>query len=242
VSAGQPRRALVLADGESADRPALDRAWPGWDASIDLVVAADGGARLARELGLGIDRWVGDGDSLDVAEIEALRSENIAMDEVRPDKDESDTELALLAAIGSGATDVTILGALGGPRLDHALANVDLLAHPGIGDAEIRLLGGSSRVSIIVARPSAAENPESATGEPVTRRFAGAVGDLVSLLPLSETVRGVTTEGLRYALQDEPLLLGPARGLSNVRTGSIATISIRSGRLLVIDTTVSLVT
>ena len=59
------RRAIVLADGAAPTRAQLDAAWPGWDAGIALVVAADGGARHATALGLRVDRWVGDGDSID---------------------------------------------------------------------------------------------------------------------------------------------------------------------------------
>jgi len=44
-----------------------------------------------------------------------------------------------------------------------------------------------------------------------------------------------TTDGLRYPLRDESLELGPARGLSNVRLGASATISVRKGRLLVVE-------
>ena len=43
--------ALVLADGAAPSRASLDAAWPGWDAGLDLVIAADGGARHATTLG-----------------------------------------------------------------------------------------------------------------------------------------------------------------------------------------------
>ena len=58
---------VILADGEAPTRSLLDRAWPGWDHDIALVVAADGGAAHAATLGLRVDRWVGDGDSVDPA-------------------------------------------------------------------------------------------------------------------------------------------------------------------------------
>jgi hypothetical protein len=54
---GDRASGLVLADGDAPTRTGLDRAWPGWDDGIDLVVAADGGARLAGALGLAIDAW-----------------------------------------------------------------------------------------------------------------------------------------------------------------------------------------
>ena len=41
--------------------------------------------------------------------------------------------------------------------------------------------------------------------------------------------------GLRYPLRDEPLVTGPARGLSNVRVAPDAAVTVRRGRLLVVE-------
>lgn len=219
-------RAIVLADGDPPARAALDAAWPGWAEGVDFVVAADGGARLAASLGLGIDAWVGDGDSLGEAALDELRSAGIPITLAPPDKDESDAELGVLAAIRAGARDVTVLGALGGPRLDHALANVALLAHPAADGVAVRLLDGHSRVRLLVAPAS--------DGGSARLDLAGRVGDLVSLVPL-EDATGVTTTGLRYVLQDEGLPAGPARGLSNVRDQARADVRLRRGRVLVVE-------
>ncbi|HYN68803.1 MAG TPA: thiamine diphosphokinase [Candidatus Eisenbacteria bacterium] len=228
-----PVRAIVLADGTAPARADLDAAWPGWDAGISLVVAADGGARLAEPLGLRIDRWVGDGDSLGPAAIDALRAAGVPVTLAPPDKDESDTELAVLEAVEAGATDLTILGALGGRRLDHALANVALLAHHALVGRSARLLDAGTRITMLSGGASdVTGDGAAATAE---RRFDGRAGDLVSLFPYAGTAEGVTTEGLRYPLHDEPLHLGPARGLSNVRLGSSATVSVRRGRLLIVE-------
>ena len=59
--------ALILADGDAPDRAFLDAAWPDWADDIRVVIAADGGARHATALGVDIDAWVGDGDSIDPA-------------------------------------------------------------------------------------------------------------------------------------------------------------------------------
>jgi thiamine pyrophosphokinase len=229
---GKHLRAIVLADGTPPTRPGLDRAWPGWDASIGLVIAADGGARLAKPLGFRIDRWIGDGDSLDPAELAALREAGVPTELVRQDKDESDTELAVLAAAGA-ASDITILGALGGLRVDHAIANLGLLAHQQLVGRDVRLLDDRSRVSLL-------QSVGANTDGQVTRELDGRVGDLVSLLPMGDSVEGVTTDGLRYPLEDDRLVAGPARGLSNVRLSRRARVSIRSGRLLVIETPATL--
>ncbi|HEY0443821.1 MAG TPA: thiamine diphosphokinase, partial [Candidatus Limnocylindrales bacterium] len=232
--------ALVLADGERPARAGLDAAWPGWGDAARLVVAADGGVRLARELGLRIDLWVGDGDSAAAEDLDALRAAGVPLDLVARDKDESDTELALLAALRRGATDVTIVGGLGGRRFDHAMANVLLLGHPAAAGRAVRLIDERTRVTMLVAggapRGAGANHaaPADVTGD-VTVRLLGRIGDLVSLLPLGDSARGVATTGLRYELANDPLEAGPARGLSNVRTAAEATVSIRIGRLLIVE-------
>ncbi len=221
------RHALVVADGDVPAHAALDAAWPGWDAGVADVVAADGGLARARALGVRPDVLVGDLDSLAPALAAQAEADGIPARRARPDKDESDAELALLEAIARGATRITMLGAFGGPRLDHALANVWLLAHPALASAAIVLLDARSRVFLVQA--------PGHDGGPVTRALPGRGGATITLLPFGGDVAGVTTRGLVYPLRDEPLTVGPARGLSNVRESTEASVTIRSGRLLVVE-------
>ncbi len=143
-------------------------------------------------------------------------------------KDESDAELAVVAALRRGARHITVLGALGGKRFDHALANVGLLGLPAPGEAEVELLDGSTRVRLLRA--------PAADGKIARCSLAGSKDDLVSLLPVGALAVGVSTDGLLYSLRDEDLLPGPARGLSNVRVAADASVTLRGGRLLVIET------
>src|SRR4051794_16734608 len=219
--------ALILADGDGPTRDELDRAWPGWDAALGLVVAADGGARLAARLGVRIDRWVGDGDSLGADALERLEAEGVPIERARPDKDESDTELAVGAALREGADGIVIVGGLGGRRVDHALANVGLLAMPELTNRMAVILDRRSRLTLIQAPGPA--------GAPVNRPLPGRAGDLVSLLPLGRGVEGVTTRGLDYPLDDEPLPAGGARGLSNIRSATDAEVTVKAGWLLVVE-------
>lgn len=223
------RRAIVLAGGAVADRATMDAAWPGWDDGVSLVVAADGGARHALALGLGIDRWVGDGDSIDAGDLAALAATGVRIHRVPAEKDASDSELALETAIEAGADGFIVLGGLGGLRLDHGLANLGLLQHPGLGRRQLVLFDGhAARVTLLAA-----------VDAPAAVELRGRPGDIVSLLPVGATAEGVTTDGLAYPLREEPLLLGRTRGVSNVRTGAVATVELRSGRLLVIETPVT---
>jgi thiamine pyrophosphokinase len=125
-----------------------------------------------------------------------------------------------------------VVGGLGGDRIDHALANIGLLAMAELRDRPAMLLDARSRVTLLRA--------PAPGGEPVLRPLAGRIDDVVSLLPLGDGVSGVTTRGFRYPLSDEPLPAGPARGLSNVRTTTDASVTVRSGLLLIVESPATL--
>jgi thiamine pyrophosphokinase len=219
-----------VADGDVPSRPGLDHGWPGWDLDTSLIVAADGGWDKAERLGLEPNVLVGDGDSLaPETAARASATAGVTVEPARTDKDESDAELAILAALARGAVAVTVLGALGGRRFDHALANVGLLALAP-AEVSVQLLDATTRVRLLAA-------PDAA-GRPVTMPLPGETGDLVSLLPLGVPAEGVTTVGLRFPLSNETLRPGPARGLSNVRLSPGAAVTLRRGSLLVVETRV----
>lgn len=218
--------ALVLADGTCDPIEALDAAWPAWSEGIGWTVAADGGARHAAALGQALDLWVGDGDSLGEDGLADLAAAGVPIRRLAVDKDESDTELALLAAIEVGARRITVVGALGGARFDHALANVWLLADSRLAGCDVRIVDGAARIRLV---------------GPGRHDLGGRIGDLISLMPFGGDVLGVTTMGLRYPLRGEPLPLGPSRGLSNIRDRDDASIELQVGRLLVAETPVTLV-
>jgi thiamine pyrophosphokinase len=229
--------AILVGDGDVPAQAALDAAWPGWAAAADLVIAADGGARKAERAGLVPDLVVGDGDSLGESGLAEIRAARIPLELAATAKDESDLELALVAAVARGAGRLTILGALGGNRFDHSVANAWLLAHPALDGRTALLLDARTRVQLLSAPTEgyAATGTADVTG-PAEVVLVGSPGDLVSLFPFGADAVGVTTDGLAYPLREEPLFAGPARGLSNVRTGMEARVSLRSGRLLIIET------
>jgi len=187
-----------------------------------MIIAADGGA-------LALERWkilphlvVGDMDSLGQAGVERLAKKGVGVAKFDPAKDESDLELAVAQAIAAGANEILILGALGGERLDHEAANLLLLADPEYRGMHLEARRGALRVRALRGPGSLA--------------LAGPVGALVTLLPVNGDAAGVTTEGLRYALRNDSLRFGRARGLSNEVTGSPASVSLEAGTLLIFET------
>lgn len=90
---------------------------------FDIIICADRGYEHALKLGLKPDIIVGDFDSYD-----GELPDNIDIRHCIPEKDDTDTLLAVKIAISQGTDHITIYGALGG-RFDHALANLQTLGY-----------------------------------------------------------------------------------------------------------------
>jgi len=185
----------------------------------DGLVAADGGANWLVAHDLTPSLLVGDLDSVRPLLVADLRERGVTIEQHSPRKDETDAELALLRAVEMGAMRITLIGALGG-RIDHTLGNIGLLALPSLEERDVAIYDGASWLRLI-------------RGEIVLR---GQPGDTVSLIPWGGNAEGIVTEGLEYPLRGETLYLGPARGVSNVMTTSIARVTCCGGALLVIHT------
>ena len=209
-------RATIFANGtiENARR-AQDAA-----EQSDLVLAANGGALHSLHLEIFPAIVVGDLDSFDEADRQTLEAGGTEFITHPSDKDQTDLELALLGALERGATEITMLGAIGG-RLDMTIANVQLLALPELSSVRVELWHGNQTASLI--RPP---------GGPIE----GGRGDGISLIPLGGQVQDITTQDLQYPLKSEDLGLGPSRGVSNVISGSDPQVKFGTGNLLIVHT------
>ena len=84
----------------------------------DLVIAADGGAASLRRVGFVPNVLIGDLDSISEAGLKELQR---AVPDIRrfpTRKDQTDADLAVGEAVSRGATEITVLGAFGGPHID----------------------------------------------------------------------------------------------------------------------------
>jgi thiamine pyrophosphokinase len=214
---GAEVRAFVVAGSPVARRPLQIEPRPG-----DFVVAADLGAEHALAWGWPVHLLVGDLDSLPAATLDALTSAQVESIRVPAAKDQTDTELALAAALDRHPGEIIVCGGLGG-QTDHLLANVLLLAHPSLADVVVSLVDGPETIRLTTG-----------TGDRVTTKIAGNRGDLVSLLPFGSAAEGVETHNLLYPLLGETLYLGEARGISNVMSGERAEVSLTRGSLIVV--------
>ena len=212
----QPNRTILFANG---DLPAPEAIQANLHQQ-DYLIAVDGGLRHLTALNLTPNLIIGDLDSADPDEVKHFESQGVEVRRFPEGKDETDLELALLAAFELHPKSIRIVAALGG-RLDQTLGNIFLLTRQHPFEIDLRLIDGTQEVMLI-------EDQITLSGVPEQR---------VSLLPLLGPVTGVTTEGLTYPLHSETLFPDQTRGISNRMLGKTASISITSGSLLCIHET-----
>lgn len=207
------RTAAIIAGGrlrDASDVAALLR-------GVDLVICADGGLRAARALGVHPHVAIGDFDSASTALLRWAARSGARIITHPVEKDKTDTELALDFAAAAGVRAVDFVGALGG-RLDHELANIALLRRAKAAGITMRIRDGDT-IACLADRRTV---------------LSARMGDIVSLLPLSRNVMGVSTSGLRYPLHRATLSEGSTLGVSNVVTRSRPVIRVGAGDLLIV--------
>lgn len=179
-------------------------------------IAVDGGIRHFKEVGIVPDFMLGDFDSTD--EVEEYAGMGVVVERFSPEKDSTDTELAVNYAIDRGSKEIVMLGSTG-TRLDHTLGNINLLYRLrclGIGG---KIIDATNEISVI-------------SGETCISR--NGIYDYISLLPFGGRVRGVSIRGLKYELTNKDFQVFENTGISNEFILDRATISIESGYMLMI--------
>lgn len=189
-----------------------------WVAGAHLRIAADGGLQHFDTLGLAPHALVGDLDSVAPDRVAQLAAQGVVIERHRPEKDETDLELAIDYAAKAGATEILLLGALGG-RLDQTLANLLILARDD-WQLPISIVEENQLATVLRAGQSLV--------------IEGTVGRVVSLVPLSKRVTGITYTGLRYPLDNATLAFGSTKGISNEMAATEATMQIETGLALIV--------
>ena len=178
----------------------------------DMVIAADGGYRALARAGIRPDLILGDMDSL------ARQPRGIPLLRFPRRKNLTDMALAIGLAKSRGYTRFKLYGALGS-RLDHAIANLQLLSRL----AQEGLRGVMIDRDVVIHALCA----EQLSLPPLRE------GRRVSVLCWGDPATGVTLRGLSYPLQDATLNAFEPLGVSNAATGRPIHISTRTGVVLV---------
>lgn len=182
----------------------------------DITVAADSGILNAKLLGDHIGIAVGDFDSFPERDI----PEDAEIIRLKPEKDMTDSQVAVEIALERGADSFVIIGGLSG-RLDHTLANLSILEDLTARNHYAIMTDGVSRVHFI-------NGGSALIGRSGFKYF--------SLIPATDVVKGVSVEGAKYPLKNARLSRKNAGfGTSNEIDGNCALITVKKGALFVIE-------
>jgi thiamine pyrophosphokinase len=183
-----------------------------------IVIAADGALDHALAAGLTPAGLVGDLDSVSADGL-AWAQAHATIDRHDPDKDRTDTELALRMAAGLHPERLILIGA--GERLDHTIAAIGALGHPRL-------------TSIPVIEGWWGEQALRVVHGPGRARLALRVGTTLSLLALHGTCSSVSIDGVRWPMDRAELHPVVGLGVSNVVTQEQVDVRLLSGVLTII--------
>lgn len=205
------KRAIIFGSMSCGDGAFLR---PYLEAGEWVVICADGGIRSARDAGLRPDYQIGDWDSGGAPE------PGVPCVTLPVEKDMTDLQAAAEQALGMGCRELLLCGCTGG-RLDHTASNLVLL----------EWIAGRGGLPVMVDEDNEVRFLEG----PVELRLANRPPyRYLSLIPLDRTLTGVTLRGLKYPLTDARLTRGDTLSVSNEPQESEMTVSLASGRALLI--------
>ncbi len=185
------------------------------------IIAADRGLVFCLEHGIIPDAVVGDFDSADSSLLERLSPfPQVEIRTFQPEKDWTDTELAVDLAIERGWTEAVLLGGTG-TRLDHVLGNLQVM--------ELAMRKG---LTLILAD---SHNRIRMADHGFEIRKKDQTGHYVSLIPWGGPVEDLTLRGFHYEVTGVQLITGASRGISNEIDAETASITFSSGILLVVE-------
>ena len=199
------KSALIFCNGEPPSR-ALARQLA---AKADLIVAADGGANVARRFGIRPDVIIGDLDSITPATKRFFASCSIIQ---VSRQDNTDLEKALDYLLTTKVNRVSVMGATG-KRVDFTLGNLSVIWNY-TGKFEISFVGNGWQAMPVKSGKKITANP----------------GSTISLIPFG-ACSGITLKGLRYPLTDATMKVGEI-GVSNVVKKSPFSVTVRRGHML----------
>ncbi|MCR4276911.1 MAG: thiamine diphosphokinase [Candidatus Roizmanbacteria bacterium] len=219
------KRAIIFVNGNLSDISQAKKIIK----KKDYLIAVDGGTKHILELGLIPNVIVGDFDSISSLLLKKLtkicreqKSLFPTMIKYPTKKNATDFELVINYCLGKKFTEIIIFGILG-DRIDHMIANIFLIAkiqtqnQSASRRIKIKIFEGKKEIFIL--------NKEISIN--------GKVGDEISIIPVSEKLEGITTNGLYYRLIDDTFLFGTTRGISNVMKQTQIKISVKKGVALV---------
>ena len=178
----------------------------------DYVIGADGGLEYLERSGLSTDLVVGDFDSL------GKYPEYPNVVPLSREKDDTDTFAAVREGIKLGYKNFRLYCCTGG-RIEHTLANIQLLAYMAENNLRGWLVGKDSIMTAVTDN---------------SVNFAPYSGGYISVFSHSEKSTGVFLKGLKYELEDAVMTNTFPVGVSNEFIGRESTVTVGKGTLLIV--------
>ena len=184
--------------------------------SWDYLICADGGYKIAQNLGLKIDLVVGDFDSS-----KGVIPTDLDTIVVPVEKDDTDLQLALKLAVEKEPQEIWILGGIGG-RVDHTIGNIQNIVYYSTKNRQITLIDPYQSITV---------------HHPGTVTYKGDKNTKFSAFAFTKEVTGVTYSGAYYPLENHTLNYEFPLGISNEFLDDEITVTTNSGILIIVRTT-----
>lgn len=187
-----------------------------------VYIGADKGAIHLLNAGIVPDEAVGDFDSLTQEEYELLTSKVAGIGSVSSEKDETDTDLAIVKAMEYEPTHIFLTGVTGA-RMDHFIAVVNSIHRfQSLADRMISFKILNKWNEIFLLEPGVHTFTKS-------HRF-----EYISFFAFQGPVTHVSLTGMKYEVHNEIIEMGTSRFTSNELLSADGSISFSSGICLVI--------
>ncbi|MDW5299058.1 MAG: thiamine diphosphokinase [Sedimentibacter sp.] len=187
--------ALIIANGDDVDKSLIK------NMHFDCVICADGGLGKAERLGVVPNIILGDFDSVEPSVLEKYRSMNVEIEKFPTEKDYTDMELSIEFALKLGYNNIILVGATGGPRLDHSIANIMLLEKYFNLGVNIEIIDNNNKIQIISDNTDLYLNHKE--------------NYFISIVPVTYLISGLTLEGFKYPLDNVIVKRGSTLCISN---------------------------
>lgn len=181
--------------------------------TADMIICADGGLKYADMLSVVPDLIVGDFDSYN-----NILPNNTEVKSLNTHKDNTDTFACIDEAIARGYDRITLLCAIGG-RLDHTFANLTALDYMLDKGVCGEIISATERIQLL---------------NKGNYRFDNMSGRTFSLFAFNCASCNVSYTDVEYPLQSYTIKSSFPLGISNVFTGDSSTITIHSGKALLV--------
>lgn len=183
------------------------------------IIASDRGLEILHKYKIEPSHIIGDFDSINTEILNKyINKKNIQIERLNPEKDYTDTHMAVKLAIKLKSTNIIILGAIG-TRIDHTIANIHVLKETLDANIKCSIINERNEIQLIDKTEIIELNSHY---------------KYISLIPLTTKVEGVTLQGLKYTLNNATLEIGHSIGVSNEQKAKIAKIEIKKGILIII--------